>query len=105
MLGIFCGRVATSGVRAVRDTKIVTAALEGLSGAGAKFGNAFVGWAKGFGRGGASSATNSARLSHELAAKEISGGHAFTKHVVERGEFPGVRTRAEFSDVVEGTML
>ena len=33
MLGIFCGRVATSGVRAVRDTKIVTAALEGLSGA------------------------------------------------------------------------
>ena len=52
MLGIFCGRVATSGVRAVRDTKIVTAALEGLSGAGAKLGNAFAGWAKGFGREG-----------------------------------------------------
>ena len=52
MLGIFCGRVATSGVRAVRDTKIVTAALEGLSGAGAKLGNAFAGWAKGAGRGG-----------------------------------------------------
>ena len=47
MLGIFCGRVATSGVRAVRDTKIVTAALEGLSGGGAKLGNAFAGWAKG----------------------------------------------------------
>jgi len=40
----------TSGVRAVRDTKIVTAALEGLSGAGAKLGNAFAGWAKGAGR-------------------------------------------------------
>jgi len=46
-LGIFGGRAMTSGVRAVRDTKIVTAALEGLSGAGAKLGNAFAGWAKG----------------------------------------------------------
>ena len=47
VLGIFGGRAMTSGVRAVRDTKIVTAALEGLSGAGAKLGNAFAGWAKG----------------------------------------------------------
>jgi len=51
-LGIFGGRAMTSGVRAVRDTKIVTAALEGLSGAGAKLGNAFAGWAKGAARGG-----------------------------------------------------
>jgi len=52
-LGIFAGRAMTSGVRAVRDTKIVTAALEGLSGAGAKLGNAFAGWAKGASTGGA----------------------------------------------------
>jgi len=57
LVGILGGRIMSSGVRAVRDTKIVTAALEGLSGAGAKLGNAFAGWAKGATRGGGREAT------------------------------------------------
>jgi|SRR5690349_11732089 len=73
MLGIFCGRVATSGVRAVRDTKIVTAALEGLSGAGAKLGNAFVGWTKGFGKG-AGQNVGAAESAFSLASR--GGRHA-----------------------------
>jgi RHS repeat-associated protein len=38
------------------------------------------------------------------AADQISKGHAFVKHVVERGEFPAIRTRAQFADVIERTM-
>jgi RHS repeat-associated protein len=47
------------------------------------------------------------RLQARLAAKELAGadGHAFQKHVVEQGEFPGIRTRAQFSDVIEDTIL
>jgi len=34
--------------------------------------------------------------SHEMAAVKIARGHAYQKHVVERGEFPGVSTPQEF---------
>ena len=37
-------------------------------------------------------------------AEQISKGHAFVKHVVERGEFPGIRTREQFAEVIERTM-
>ncbi|GGJ99946.1 hypothetical protein GCM10011583_34200 [Streptomyces camponoticapitis] len=47
------------------------------------------------------------RLQARLAADELAGadGHAFRKHVVEQGEFPGIRTRAQFSDMAEGVIL
>jgi hypothetical protein len=38
-------------------------------------------------------------------AEEISGGHAFDKHVVERGEFPGVTTREQFADLIEDAVM
>ncbi|QFR98066.1 sugar-binding protein [Streptomyces tsukubensis] len=47
------------------------------------------------------------RLQARLAADELAGadGHSFQKHVVEQGEFPGIRTRAQFSDMIEGVIL
>lgn len=36
----------------------------------------------------------------ELIGDEIASGHAFDKHVVERGEFPGVTTRKEFAEMI-----
>lgn len=33
----------------------------------------------------------------KLIGEEISGGHAFDKHVTEQGEFPGVTTRRQFA--------
>jgi hypothetical protein len=38
-------------------------------------------------------------------ADQISGGHAFDKHVVERGEFPGVTTREQFADLIEDAVM
>jgi len=35
------------------------------------------------------------------AAKQIADGHAYEKHVVERGEFPGVQTRQQFAAVID----
>ena len=56
------------------------------------------------GRQAASSAAQAARLSRQLASQEIAGGHAFIKHVIQRGEFPGIRTRAEFANMIENVM-
>ncbi|MGD0706199.1 MAG: hypothetical protein ABSA02_40755 [Trebonia sp.] len=36
---------------------------------------------------------------------EISSGHAFDKHVVERGEFPGVTTRKQFANLIEDAVM
>jgi len=38
------------------------------------------------------------------AAEQISQGHAFGRHVVERGEFPAIRTREQFAEVIERVM-
>jgi hypothetical protein len=38
-------------------------------------------------------------------ADEISAGHAFGKHVVERGEFAGVTTREQFADLIEDAVM
>ena len=43
-----------------------------------------------------------ARLRAQLTGGEIAGGHAFDKHVVELGEFPGVTTRSRFARTIEG---
>lgn len=37
--------------------------------------------------------------------EEISKGHGFDKHVIERGEFPGVTTREQFASVVENAVM
>lgn len=41
----------------------------------------------------------------ELIGDEISAGHAFDKHVIERGEFPGVTTREQFADVIRDAVI
>ncbi|PRY44751.1 hypothetical protein CLV43_102316 [Umezawaea tangerina] len=45
------------------------------------------------------------RLRARLAGQEIAGGHAYPKHVVERGEFRGVHSRDDFAKVVENTIV
>ncbi|MGB6056893.1 MAG: RHS repeat-associated core domain-containing protein [Microthrixaceae bacterium] len=54
--------------------------------------------------GGLADAASGARLNARLAADEIASGHAYTKHVVQRGEFPGIRTRTQFADMVENVI-
>jgi len=84
VVGIFGGRVATSGVRAMRDTKIVAAAVGGLSDAGAKIGNAFAGWAKGASRGGGN------LLNPGINLTEKGMGHTIARHThSEIAEFAG----------------
>jgi hypothetical protein len=40
-------------------------------------------------------------LVHNCSPRErIANGHAFVKHVIERGEFGRIRTRSEFADVI-----
>jgi len=38
-------------------------------------------------------------------AEQIAGGHAFDKHVIERGEFPGITTRGQFASLIEDIVL
>ena len=37
-------------------------------------------------------------------SEEIAGGHAFDKHVTQNGEFQGIRTRPQFSRLIETTI-
>jgi hypothetical protein len=41
----------------------------------------------------------------ERIGAEISSGHAFDKHVTERGEFPGVTTREQFVSVIADAVM
>jgi hypothetical protein len=41
----------------------------------------------------------------EQIGAEISAGHAFDKHVIERGEFPGVSTREQFASVIKDAVM
>jgi hypothetical protein len=41
----------------------------------------------------------------ERIGAEISGGHAFDKHVVDQAEFPGVTTREQFASLIEGAVM
>ncbi|MFJ5234480.1 RHS repeat-associated core domain-containing protein [Kitasatospora sp. NPDC088391] len=52
-------------------------------------------------------AADARRLEAKLIAEEISGadGHAFEKHVIAKGEFPEIRTRAQFSAMIENVVL
>ena len=40
-----------------------------------------------------------------LIGDEISGGHAFDKHVIEQGEFPGVSIRGQFASMIEDAVM
>ncbi|MFA5952536.1 MAG: RHS repeat-associated core domain-containing protein [Hyphomicrobium sp.] len=52
----------------------------------------------------AKSTLQASLLSRQFASQEIAGGHAFVKHVVQGGEFLGIRTRAEFASIIENVM-
>ena len=58
------------------------------------------------GAGGASSLATAARHRAQLAGEEIAGGHAFEKHVLDRGEFRGLgsRTRQQFANHIENVI-
>jgi hypothetical protein len=53
---------------------------------------------------GASNAANGVRLNEQLTAEKIAGGHAFDKHVIDQGEFPGVTTRSQFAQKIESVI-
>ena len=55
------------------------------------------------GSSGAANVADGARLRGQLTGEELAGAdaHAFAKHVIERGEFPGIRTRDQFASMVE----
>ncbi|THD41673.1 hypothetical protein ERD95_23750, partial [Enterobacteriaceae bacterium ML5] len=55
---------------------------------------------------GAENAANASKLNTQLSAQEIANGHAFEKHVLQRGEFNalGIRTRAQFEQHVENVI-
>jgi filamentous hemagglutinin len=48
---------------------------------------------------------NGVRLRAQLAGEEISGGHAFQKHVIDQAEFPGITTRQQFAARIENVVL
>ncbi len=52
---------------------------------------------------GAESSASTIQLRNQLIGKEISGGHAFVKHVLQQGEFKelGIQSRAQFARHIE----
>ncbi|UYK80689.1 hemagglutinin repeat-containing protein [Xanthomonas sacchari] len=52
---------------------------------------------------GQADAASGSRLKPQLIAEEVANGHAYQKHVVERGEFAdiGITTRKQFQDFIE----
>ncbi len=44
------------------------------------------------------------RLRNQLTSQEIAGGHAFDKHVLPHGEFPGITTREQFQQHIESVI-
>ncbi len=51
----------------------------------------------------ATSSISAFLLRNKLIAEEISGGHAYTKHVINQGEFPGFST-AQFNDHIRNIL-
>lgn len=56
-------------------------------------------------RAGADDVLNGVRLRAQLTGEEISGGHAFQKHVIDQAEFPGITTRQQFASHIEDVVL
>lgn len=57
------------------------------------------------GTAGADDVLNGVRLRAQLTGQEIAGGHAFEKHILDLGEFPGIRTRAQFASHIEDVVM
>jgi RHS repeat-associated protein len=57
------------------------------------------------GTAGADDVLNGVRLRAQMTGQEIAGGHAFEKHILDLGEFPGIRTRAQFASHIEDVVL
>ncbi|MFB6909357.1 RHS repeat domain-containing protein [Streptomyces bacillaris] len=57
--------------------------------------------------GSGCTAADGPQLNAQLVGEELSGadGHAFDKHVLKQGEFPGIRTRKQFAAMIEGVVL
>lgn len=53
---------------------------------------------------GADSAVSGIGLNRQLTAQEVASGHAFDKHVLVQGEFPGITTRPQFQEHVENVL-
>jgi filamentous hemagglutinin len=90
---IEAGVSTATGGGSRKATQVVNAVESGGEGA-----------AKGVGE--ASSLANAAGLRGQLAGKEIAGGHAFEKHVLDKGEFKGlgIRTREQFANHIENVV-
>lgn len=50
-------------------------------------------------------AANGVKLRAQLVGEEIAGGHAFQKHVIEKGEFPEISTKAQFASLIENAVM
>lgn len=64
------------------------------------------GFGGGKGASDAASLANAAKLRGQLTGQEISGGHAFEKHVIEQGEYKelGITTREQFASHIESVV-
>ncbi len=54
--------------------------------------------------GSAHNSANYEKLKAQLTSQEIAGGHAFKKHIIQEGEFPGIKTKQQFADHIEGVI-
>ncbi|WP_188637337.1 DUF637 domain-containing protein, partial [Halopseudomonas pertucinogena] len=77
---------------------------QGVGKAGSWFAGLVGGGAKGV--SDPASLANAAKLRGKLAGQEISGGHAFEKHVIQRGEYKdiGITTRDQFASHIESVV-
>jgi len=84
---------------------IATVAIPDGAGVGLKGGRIAAKAAEEAARAAAASAANGARLSAQLAGEEIAAGHAFQKHVIDLGEFPGITTPQQFASHIEDVVI
>jgi filamentous hemagglutinin len=64
----------------------------------------FVNWMAKDGRIGENPCNGSRVGAPSKIAEDISGGHAYGKHVVKNGEFPGVKSPGEFAAEIDRVM-
>lgn len=59
------------------------------------------------GNSGAANAATAPKLRAQLLAEEIATGHAFQKHVIEKGEFAdlGITTQSQFARHIENSVI
>ncbi|GEA85080.1 hypothetical protein [Cellulomonas gelida] len=99
------GAVASAARKAGDAVKTVAKRATNAARSGGGKAAAATGDAANTARAGADDVLNGVRLRAQLTGEEISGGHAFQKHVLDRAEFPGIRTRPQFASHVEDVVL